>query len=360
MGESGVSGRSAPSPPSPSPSPSPPSPAPAPALLEALAAFEVHLATERGLSPHTVRAYVGDIARLLAHAGRAGVTDPAALTLALLRSWLARERTTQHSAATIARRAAAARAFTAHLQRTGRAPSDAGASLGAPRVRRALPGVLTRGQVDHLLDGPPADPPQAAVAGRTGADPPGAIPTGADPADADPTNPFALAVALRDTALLETLYATGLRVGELVGLDLDDVDRARRVVRAVGKGDKERTVPMGVPAMRALDAWLREGRPVLATVHSGPALFLGVRGGRLGQRAVRSLVRARLEGIEGAPVLGPHGLRHTAATHLLEGGADLRSVQELLGHATLTTTQIYTHVSVERLRASYERAHPRA
>jgi integrase/recombinase XerC len=296
-------------------------------LADSLAMFETHLRVERGLSPHTVRAYTGDLRRLLAHAARSGVHTPAGLTLPVLRSWLARERTTRHSDATIARRAASARAFTAYLHRVGLSPTDGGAALLSPKVRRGLPGVLNHEQAEALVAAP---------------------------------GPAADAADLRDNAVLEVLYATGLRVGELVGLDVDDIDRERRVVRALGKGDRERTVPIGVPALRALDAWLSRGRPLLAVPDSGAALFLGARGGRLGQRAVRTLVHRRLAGIEGAPSLGPHGLRHTAATHLLEGGADLRSVQELLGHATLTTTQIYTHVSIERLRATYERAHPRA
>jgi integrase/recombinase XerC len=161
-------------------------------------------------------------------------------------------------------------------------------------------------------------------------------------------------------AVLELLYATGIRVGELCGLDVDDLDHERRVVRVLGKGRKERTVPYGGPAERALDTWLRHGRPELATAASGPALFLGARGGRLDQRAVRSMVHARLADVPGAPDLGPHGLRHTAATHLLEGGADLRSVQELLGHASLATTQVYTHVTTDRLRQAFRQAHPRA
>jgi len=167
-------------------------------------------------------------------------------------------------------------------------------------------------------------------------------------------------VDLRDRVALELLYATGVRVSELCGLDLDDVDTGRRVVRVLGKGRKERSVPYGVPAQQALDRWLAEGRPEWAGPHSGAALLLGARGGRVDPRTVRTLVHRRLADVPGAPDLGPHGLRHSAATHLLEGGADLRSVQELLGHATLATTQIYTHVSIERLRTSYERAHPRA
>ncbi|HEY5031577.1 MAG TPA: tyrosine-type recombinase/integrase, partial [Actinomycetes bacterium] len=159
---------------------------------------------------------------------------------------------------------------------------------------------------------------------------------------------------------LELLYASGIRVGELVGLDIDDYDRGRRVVRVLGKGRKERTVPLGLPAARALDSWLTSGRAAVVTAESGPALFVGDRGRRLDQRAVRRLVHMMVGEVPGAPDLSPHGLRHSAATHLLEGGADLRSVQELLGHATLATTQIYTHVSVERLKATYEQAHPRA
>jgi integrase/recombinase XerC len=171
--------------------------------------------------------------------------------------------------------------------------------------------------------------------------------------DASPTG-------LRDVAMLELLYATGIRVGELVGLDLDDLDRDRHLVRVLGKGRKERAVPYGRPARRALDAWLATGRPALRTGGSGPALFLGARGGRIDQRAVRTMVHRRIADVPGAPDIGPHGLRHTAATHLLEGGADLRSVQELLGHASLATTQLYTHVTTDRLRTAYRQAHPRA
>ena len=165
---------------------------------------------------------------------------------------------------------------------------------------------------------------------------------------------------LRDVAILELLYATGIRVGELCGLDVDDVDRTRRVVRVLGKGRKERTVPYGVPADRAIGRWLEEARPQLFVPGAGGAMFLGARGGRIDQRAVRTLVHARLADVPNAPDMGPHGLRHTAATHLLEGGADLRTVQELLGHASLSTTQLYTHVTTDRLRQAYKLAHPRA
>jgi integrase/recombinase XerC len=165
-------------------------------------------------------------------------------------------------------------------------------------------------------------------------------------------------VSLRDAAILEVLYAGGIRVGELVALDLGSLDPERGLLRVHGKGGKERSVPLGLPARQAVDRWLRTGRPVIAGPAAGEALFVGVRGGRIDPRTVRRVVGTATEAT--GRRLGPHGLRHSAATHLLEGGADLRSVQEMLGHATLATTQIYTHVSVERLRATYEQAHPRA
>jgi integrase/recombinase XerC len=167
-------------------------------------------------------------------------------------------------------------------------------------------------------------------------------------------------VALRDAVVLELLYASGIRVSELIGLDIDDVDRGRRLLRVLGKGRKERSVPYGVPAEAAIDAWLTRGRPGLVSPDSGPALLLGVRGRRLDPREARRVVHNAVRAEPGAPDIGPHGLRHSAATHVLEGGADLRSVQELLGHASLATTQIYTHVTVERLRAVHAQAHPRA
>ena len=170
-------------------------------------------------------------------------------------------------------------------------------------------------------------------------------------------SPESRAVELRDRAVLEMLYATGVRVSELCGLDRADVDAARRIVRVFGKGGKDRSVPYGVPAQHALDAWLRV-RPVLARAGSD-ALFVGVRGGRLQATVVRRVVGAAARAA-GLPHVSPHDLRHSAATHLLDGGADLRAVQDLLGHASLSSTQIYTHVSTERLRAAFRQAHPRA
>jgi integrase/recombinase XerC len=299
-------------------------------MARVLGEYERHLTAERDLTPHTVRAYVADVGSLLDHSARLGHTDVTTLDLRSLRSWLAKQQTLGRSRTTIARRATAARVFTAWLARTGRAPQDVGASLGSPKAHKSLPPVLRADEASSLI--------QAATE------------------HADDGSP----VGLRDIAMLEMLYATGIRVGELVGLDVDDVDRERNVVRVFGKGRKERTVPFGRPAGRALDFWLRQGRPLLAGPESGPAVFLGARGKRIDQRAVRTMVHRRIAEVPGAPDIGPHGLRHTAATHLLEGGADLRSVQELLGHASLATTQLYTHVTTDRLRRAYQQAHPRA
>lgn len=300
------------------------------AMAKVLGEYERHLSAERNLADNTVRAYVGDVARALEHARRLGLEDVSELDLRVLRSWLAKEQSTGRARTTLARRASAVRVFTGWLRRTGRAPVDAGAPLGSPKLGRTLPSVLRVDEVESLI----------AAAAQI----------------ADDGSP----VGVRDVAMLELLYATGVRVGELVGLDVDDIDEERRVLRVLGKGRKERMVPYGVPAHRALGRWLTAGRPALGLKTSGPALFLGVRGGRIDQRMVRDLVHRRLRAVPGAPDMGPHGLRHTAATHLLEGGADLRSVQELLGHSSLATTQLYTHVSTDRLRRAYSQAHPRA
>ncbi|GAA4213873.1 tyrosine recombinase XerC [Microbispora amethystogenes] len=288
--------------------------------------FERHLRLERDLSPHTVRAYRGDVTALITHLTTAGQTDLSGLDITALRDWLGDQHQAGRSRATLARRTACARVFTAFCHRRGWLANDPGLLLGTAKAERRLPKVLDQTEAGAVLDAPAPDEPKD----------------------------------LRDRAMLELLYATGMRVSELCGLDVDDVDRDRNTVRVMGKGRRERTVPFGLPALRALDAWCVRGRPLWVREGSGPALFLGVRGGRVDQGTVRRVVHARLAQVEGAPDMGPHGLRHTAATHLLEGGADLRSVQELLGHASLATTQIYTHVSIERLRAAYRQAHPRA
>lgn len=297
---------------------------------EVLDDFRQHLSAERNRSAHTVRAYLGDVTAMAQALAVTGVTDLADITLADLRSWLGEQAAGGAAPSTIARRSAAARTFLRWAKHTGRIPTDPSVRLGAPRKGRHLPGVLKETEATQLMD-------LAAVA--------------AD--DSDP-------IHLRNRAVLELLYATGMRVGELTGLDVDDVDLPGQVARVLGKGAKERTVPFGKPAAEALQTWLGQGRPQLANGESGPALFLGRRGRRVDQRQVRTVVHDLLAHLPDAADLGPHGLRHSAATHLLEGGADLRTVQELLGHSSLATTQIYTHVSVDRLRAAYRQAHPRA
>jgi integrase/recombinase XerC len=297
-----------------------------PALRDAVDEFGRHLAGVENRSVHTVRAYLGDVVSLLDHAAAAGCSQPDDLDIVVLRGWLARRLGEGAARSSQARHAAAARAFTGWAHRAGLSAADVGAPLASPKAHRDLPTVLRADQAADLMAAPGTD---------------GSPET------------------LRDCAALELLYATGVRVSELCGLDLADVDDARRVVRVLGKGAKERAVPYGVPAQDALDAWRRAGRPALATSTSGAALFLGARGGRLQPTVVRRVVAAAARSI-GAPHTSPHDLRHSAATHLLDGGADLRAVQDLLGHASLSSTQIYTHVSMDRLRAAFRQAHPRA
>jgi integrase/recombinase XerC len=300
-------------------------------LPQTLAAFERHLRSERGRSEHTTRAYLGDLRGLLKFLhDECGTTDLAAVGLRELRAWLAAQAESGAARSTIARRSAAARTFLGWAARTGRIAQDPSLRLAAPKRAGHLPEVLRQGDATALMD-------LAAVASD----------------DQDPMH-------LRDRAAVELLYASGIRVGELTALDVDDLDLAGGVLRVMGKGGKERTVPFGAPAREAVDAWLTFGRPQVAVAGSGPALLLGRRGRRADPRQIRAAVHELLSHLPDAPDLGPHGLRHSAATHLLEGGADLRLVQELLGHASLAPTQIYTPVSVERLKASYRQAHPRA
>ena len=293
--------------------------------------FADYLLLERGRSAHTHRAYIGDIGALFDFLA---ATKPDAtladLTLPVMRSWLATQAGAGAARTTLARRTSAAKTFTAWATRRGLLTSDPATRLQMPKARRTLPAVLRQ---DQALD--------AMAAAKSGA------------AEGDP-------IALRDLLIVELLYATGIRVSELCGLDVDDVDIGRRLLRVLGKGNKQRTVPFGDPAQAALTGWLTDGRPALATSASGNALLLGVRGRRIDQRQARTVVHQTIAAVDGAPDIGPHGLRHSAATHLLEGGADLRVVQELLGHSTLATTQLYTHVSVARLRAVHDQAHPRA
>ncbi|SCF39243.1 integrase/recombinase XerC [Micromonospora purpureochromogenes] len=346
-----------------------------PAMREAVDDFAEHLARVRNRSAHTVRAYVADVVSLLDHAVRMGCSAPGELDLTVLRSWLARQRTVGAARTSLARRAAAARTFSAWAHRAGVLPTDVAAPLSSPRAHRDLPTVLRADQAAALVEAPDRRPsatrPAEATGPAAGTHPDAARPDAAGHRDdsaigatrqdgpAGTARPEDEPVRLRDRVLLELLYGTGVRVSEACGLDVADVDHGRRVVRVLGKGGRERSVPYGVPAQRAIDDWLRSGRPALVVPGSGEALLLGARGGRLNPTTARRIVAGYAESL-GLPRVSPHGLRHSAATHLLEGGADLRAVQELLGHSSLGSTQIYTHVSVERLRAAYRQAHPRA
>lgn len=312
-------------------------------LDSAIRDFISHLDVDRGLSQHTVRCYRSDLTALSNFVSAARVASapgsepdlpvPAVsdLGLELLRDWLWAGSQGGLSKSTLARRSASARAFTAWLTADGRVDVDVAARLRAPKPDQHLPRVLTREAMEAIL----ADLTERATVGEPS--------------------------AVRDLAIAELLYASALRVSELCGLDMAAIDAEQMTVRVLGKGSKERVVPFGVPASRALSRYIHEARPLL--VGSGTAtaaVFLSARGARIGPRAVYRLVAGLLESIPGSGPAGPHVLRHTAATHLLDGGADLRSVQELLGHASLGTTQLYTHVSTERLRESYRLAHPRA
>jgi len=301
------------------------------ALLEVRSAFERYLEAERNLSVHTIRAYLGDLDSFFDHLERLDVSDFATLELAHIRSWLANQQVKGGARTTLSRRATSIRLFTKWATKKGYLSKDVGATLATPKGARTLPDVLTVADASLAMD---------AMAARVG----------------EEDGP----ISKRDAAMLEILYASGARVSELCGLDLEDIDYARSTIRVLGKGNKERTIPIGNPAMRALESWLKDGRETLAGAKSERAVFLGARGKRIDQRTVRTMVYHALAALEGVEKMGPHALRHSAATHLLEGGADLRTVQEILGHASLATTQIYTHVSTERLQKAFKQAHPRA
>ena len=301
------------------------------AFDEVRSAFERYLEAERNLSVHTIRAYLGDLDSFFDHLERLDVTDFATLELAHIRSWLANQQVKGGARTTLSRRATSIRLFTKWATKKGYLSKDVGATLATPKGARTLPDVLTVADASLAMD---------AMAARVG----------------EEDGP----ISKRDAAMLEILYASGARVSELCGLDLEDIDYARQTIRVLGKGNKERTIPIGNPAMRALEFWLKDGRETLAGTKSERAVFLGARGKRIDQRTVRTMVYHALAALEGVEKMGPHALRHSAATHLLEGGADLRTVQEILGHASLATTQIYTHVSTERLQKAFKQAHPRA
>ncbi|WP_291313089.1 tyrosine recombinase XerC [Corynebacterium sp. UBA2622] len=290
-------------------------------LTEAIEDFAEYSRLVQGRSEATVRAYRSDLSSL---AGFIPGFD--SFTLPALRAWLADALARGLARSTLARRTAAVRAFSTWAYNQGHLATDVAARLVAPKVSRHLPRVVDPERAGELVEAEINDDAHAAE-------------------------------ALRDRAMLELMYATGIRVSELTTLDLGDLDMDRRTARVTGKGNKQRVVPFGGQAASALKSWISEGRTALAG--ATPAVFVGSRGSRIDPRQVRRVVE-RAAQRTGAGELTPHSLRHTAATHMLEGGADLRVVQELLGHSSLQTTQIYTHVSAQRLKNVYDRAHPRA
>ena len=296
---------------------------------ELIAQYEEHLVLVRNLAENSIRGYVSDLESFLKHMEKLHIEEFSQLELTHIRSWLAELQMSGAARSTMARRIVSIRAFTYWAASQGWIKSDLGAELAIPKPHRTLPEVLDIADTETVL---------ASVQAR---------------ANETPTP-----ITIRDLALIEVLYATGIRVSEICGLDLRSIDESRNTLQVLGKGSKERVVPMGIPAMNALRNYLAVGRPELVTEKSGSAVFLGSRGSRIDQRTVREVVYEAMASV--GSKMGPHGLRHTAATHLLEGGADLRTVQEILGHSSLATTQIYTHVSPERLQKAFDTAHPRA
>ena len=302
-----------------------------PTFEKVLGEYTHHLTKERSLSEHTTRAYLGDLTSFFDNLELQKVDDLSNVTIAHIRSWLATQQVKGGARTTLSRRAVSIRLFTKWATKKGFLAKDIGLTLATPKGHRTLPEVLSVADATVAMD---------SLATRVAEE--------------------ESATSIRDCAILEVLYASGARVSELCGLDLDDIDYQRNTILVLGKGNKERTIPLGNPAMKALNNWIKSARSEMSNGTSGEAVFLGVRGKRIDQRTVRTVVYEALEALEGAQRLGPHALRHSAATHLLEGGADLRTVQEILGHASLATTQIYTHVSTERLQKAFKQAHPRA
>ncbi len=290
-----------------------------------------YLTQERSLSEHTTRAYLGDLSSFFDNLELQKIDDVSSITIAHIRSWLATQQVKGVARTSLSRRAVSIRLFTKWAAKKGYLPKDVGATLATPKGHRTLPEVLSISDATTAMD---------SLATRV----------------AEEETPL----SKRDCAILEVLYASGARVSELCGLDLDDIDYSRNTIRVLGKGNKERTIPLGNPAMKALNDWIKYARSEVLSTAKDSAVFLGARGKRIDQRTVRTIVYEALSALEGVERMGPHALRHSAATHLLEGGADLRTVQEILGHASLATTQIYTHVSTERLQKAFKQAHPRA
>ena len=291
--------------------------------------YEEHLALVRNLSDNSIRGYVTDLESFLKHMEKLGIVEFNQLEIEHIRSWLANLQSTGLARATLTRRIVSIRAFTNWAAANGWLTSDLGANLAIPKPHRVLPEVLNVDEAATVIK---------SLEVRVAEEP--------------------TALNYRDLAILEVLYGSGIRVSELCGLDLGDIDNSRNTLNVIGKASKQRVVPLGIPAMTALSNYLKNGRGEFVNQLSQSAVFLGSRGKRIDQRTVRQIVYEAMKAVGAS--MGPHGLRHSAATHLLEGGADLRTVQEILAHASLATTQIYTHVSPERLQSAYKQAHPRA
>ncbi|MEN9715938.1 MAG: hypothetical protein RJA35_1405 [Actinomycetota bacterium] len=291
--------------------------------------FITNLAAAKGYSPNTQRAYLSDLTELMAHLQHLGRQTTDDIELEDLRDWLYRVTEAGAAKSTVARKSAAVRAFCTWMERQGLHPSDLGLRLKSPKTGRPLPKVVSKDSLQQVFE---------------------LLKQGAETGNPD---------RIFDLVVIELLYATGMRVSELVGLNLGDIDYSRNLLLVTGKGNKQRMVPYGKPASEALELWISKGRPKLINEATDDALLIGARGRRVNVRVVYGLV-AKVLSQTPMGAAGPHALRHTAATHLLDGGADLRAVQELLGHSSLGTTQIYTHVSVERLKQGYQGAHPRA
>lgn len=299
-------------------------------LLRVTHAYLDHLERSRVLSDNSLTAYGKDILQFAAFASEQRVESLVEVDAELTRSWVWSLAEAGMAGSSLRRKVSALKGFTAWMAREGHTDGDVGIRLRAPGASRSLPRVLTRHHMEEIFQ---------------------SLKTHADTGDA---------LAIRDLAMVEVLYASAIRVSELVGLRLEGIDLDSRTLRVVGKGDKERMVPLGAPAVSAVRRYLDDARATLLGEGHSSVVFLSSKGKPLGPRSVYQVVASLLADIPGAGPLGPHTLRHTAATHLLDGGADLRSVQELLGHASLGTTQIYTHVSHERLTEAYQQAHPRA
>ncbi|HEY4558605.1 MAG TPA: tyrosine recombinase XerC [Enteractinococcus sp.] len=310
--------------------------------LELIEEYCHYLQYEMNRSDHTIRSYRSDLLGLASdlQGDRSGNEEPPPVfrevTLDDFRNWLAQLTRHGMSRTTIARKTTTVRQFMSWLVRQGFREDNPAARLVTSKQASQLPDTLSQNQMRQALD-----TLHAKAMGPEG----------------EPEDP----IALRDVAMIEVLYATGIRVAELEGLDIDDIDFTRSMIKVTGKGNKQRVVPLTAPAVKSLQHWLSRGRAeVLADNHETPAVFLGARGRRIGARQIREVVNNILQTLGSTSASGVHVLRHTAATHLLDGGADLRTVQELLGHESLQTTQLYTHVSIDRLRQGYQQAHPRA